>query len=238
MGPICHSGRILTALAALLLAAPPLSAQTAMVDQGTYRLLVNNREVGTETFTLRQSGTGADAVLIAGGRVVLDGAAGAQQIASEIRLSGVQLRPASYDITVEGADAQRIAGRLVGSRFSARIRSEAGEAGREYLVSEGAVVLDEAVAHHYYFLARRLDAATARVPVLLPRQSRQVWAEVAVTGTESIQIGGQSLQARRVVVRPEGELERIIWIDAQGRVLRLEIPARSYAAVRTAAPAQ
>jgi hypothetical protein len=231
------AGFVVGVCLATALVAGPLAAQTVITDEGTFRLLINGRDVGTETFRIRQSGTGADAVLIASGRITLGGAIGAQEIASEIRISGVQLRPASYDITVEGAEAQRIAGRLVGGRITARIRSDAGEAGREYLVSEGAVVLDEAVAHHYFFLAPRVTGATQQVPVVLPRQSRQVMATVVLTGTESIQIGGQAVSARRVTVRPENEVERIVWFDAEGRVLRLEIPTRNYVAVRAAPPA-
>jgi hypothetical protein len=58
-------------------------------------------------------------------------------------------------VKVEGAESQQIAGRVVGGRFSAKIISPAGEQMREYLASDGAIVADEGVAHHYYFLARQ-----------------------------------------------------------------------------------
>src|SRR5512138_500707 len=62
--------RMLIAGTALLV---PLSAraQTSTLDEGAFRLMVDGREVGTETFSIRQSGEGDRAVVIAQGRVVL-----------------------------------------------------------------------------------------------------------------------------------------------------------------------
>jgi hypothetical protein len=107
---------------------------------------------------------------------------------------------------------------------------------REYLAGEGAVLADEGVAHHYYFMARRAEAGATRIPVIIPRQSRQVSAQVSIGGPEKVTVGGASLDARRMSVTPAGGQERIIWIDAQGRVLRMEIPASGFSATRAEAP--
>jgi hypothetical protein len=229
----------MAAAAAVLLVlagSGPAAAQGTAVDEGTFRLMVGGQEVGTETFSIRQSGDGPDATLTARGRVALDTQRGAQEIAATLMVGGPALRPASYEMTLEGVDAQRVAGRVVGGRFTARIVSASGEHGREYLVSDGAVVLDEGVAHHYHFLARRVPSGTARVPIVIPRESRQVWAEVSVGGSESVTVGGRGVEARRLTVAPQGGSVRHVWVDAQNRVLRLEIPDQNYVAVRTAAP--
>lgn len=215
-----------------LVVAGAAQAQTAMVDEGTFRLMVNGREVGTETFRIQQTGSGRDAVIIAQGRVTLD----ARELRSSLQVAGSTLRPAAYDLTVEGGDGQRIAGRVVGGRFSARIVSSAGENMREYLVSDGAVVADEGVAHHNYFLARQASAGTTRVPLVVPQQNRQVFAAVTVGGAESVEVAGTRVEARRVTVSPEGGDPRTVWIDGEGCVLRVEIPARNYVAVRVALP--
>jgi hypothetical protein len=217
-------------------AAAAHAQQGTLIDEGSFRVLVGGQEVGTETFSIRQTGTGNDAVLLARGRVVLDSQRGAQEIAATLQVAGAALRPAVYELTLEGADAQRIAGRVVGGRFSARIVSATGETGREYLVSDGAVVLDEGVAHHYYFLARRVSGGTVRVPIVIPRESRQLQAEVTDTGRDNVSIGGTTIAARRLTVAPNGSTTRTVWVDGDGRVLRLEIPERNFVAVRTAAP--
>jgi len=216
--------------------AGALPAQTVTLDEGTFRLMVGGQEAGTENFTIRRNGGGESAVVIATGQVVLDAGRGGQQINADLQVAGPALRPAAYQVKVEGQDAQQIAGRVAGGRFSARIVSSSGEMMREYLASDGAVVADEGVAHHYYFVAQRVGSAGARVPIIIPRENRQVSAQVSASTKVAINIGGRSVQASRFSVTIAGAPERQVWVDDQGRVLRLEIPARNYVAERTSAP--
>jgi hypothetical protein len=137
---------------------------------------------------------------------------------------------------VEGANPEKIAGRVAAGRFSARIVSAGGERMREYLASEGAVLVDEGVAHQYHFLAQRALAGSTQIPLIIPRQNQQVAATVSVAGNERVTIGGATVEARRLVVSVPGGAERQVWVDSQGRVLRLEIPARKFVAERVAAP--
>lgn len=222
---------ISSALVALL--STSAAAQTTVVDEGTFVLRENGREVGREIFSIRRSGTGPGAVVIAQGRVDLGEA---DDLVTSLEVSGEGFRPATYAVQVEGSEPQRIAGRVSGGRFSARIISPAGEMMREYLAGEGAVIIDEGVAHQYYFISQRLRGDAFTVPVIIPRQSRQVSASVSVGAAESISIGGQSVTARRLEVRPAGLPSRSVWIDAAGRILRLEIADRGMVAERLAAP--
>jgi hypothetical protein len=228
--------RMLVLTAAVLTAANGAPAQTVTLDEGSFRLSLAGREVGTEVFSIRQNGSGQSAVIIAVGRIVLDGDKGPQELSSELQVAGSTLRPAAYEVRVQGADAGQIKGRVVGGRFSAQIVSPAGEMMREYLAGEGAVVIDEGVAHQYYFLARRADGKSARVPVIIPRLNRQVVAQVTDGGPEKIAIAGRSFEARKYTIAPAGTPARDVWVDAEGRVLRLEIPDRKFVAQRVAAP--
>lgn len=220
------------AAAASAVLTVPSAAQTVQLDEGTFRVLVNDREVGVETFSIRQNGTGEDAVIIAQGRVVLGGS----EVIANVQLEGAGLRPVAYDVELRGGDARRINARVTGSRASARTISSAGETMREYLVSDGAVLLDDGVAHHYYFMAQRAAAGATSTPIVIPRDSRQVQATIASGGQESVSAGGQTVSARKLVVTPAGGDVRNVWVDGQGRVLRVEVPARNYTAVRTALP--
>jgi hypothetical protein len=224
------------ALGLCAMAFLPLAAQTETLDEGSYRILVGGAEVGMETFAIRQNGSGPDAVVIAKGHVVLDASKGGTQINATVQLAGPSLRPAAYEMEVRGGDAQGIRATVRGSRVSARIMSSAGENQREYLVSDGAVLIDEGVAHQYYFLARRGGTGSVTVPIVMPRQSKQVNASITFRGDESISVAGKSVQARHIVVAPAGSAVVDVWADAQGRVLKIEIPARKYVAVRTALP--
>jgi hypothetical protein len=223
-------------LAGLLIAGAPLAAQTETLDEGTYRILIGGQEVGMETFSIRRTGSGASAVVLAKGRVVVDANKGNTQINATVQLSGPSLRPAAYEMEVRGGEAQGIRATVRGSRVSARIVSPAGENMREYLVSDGAVLIDEGVAHQYYFLARQVGTTSTSVPIVMPRQSKQVAASVTYRGEESVAVGGGNVTARHIVVQPAGSAAVDVWADAEGRILKISIPSRNYVAVRTALP--
>ena len=230
------AGRSLWFALFVIAAHTPLAAQTVVLDEGSFRLRVGGQAVGTETFLIRQNGTGENAVVIATGKVVLDTARAGQELRAELQMAGPALRIAAYQVNVTGNQKEQIAGTVVGSRFSAKIISSEGEMMREYLSSDGAVVADEGVAHHYYFLAQRVGSESARVPVVIPRRSQQVMAQVNSRSGESTTIEGSSVPARHLVVTVANGPERHVWVDARGRVLRLEIPSRNFVAERVAAP--
>jgi hypothetical protein len=211
--------------------AAPAVAQTTVIDEGTFRLSVRGTVVGNETFTIRQTGTGAATTIAAQGRIVLDTG---EQTRALLQVEGPALRPAAYQIEATGPQRRTVRGQTAGNRFRAQIVSAAGETMREYLISDGAVILDDGVAHHHYFLAVR-DAAAA-VPVIVPGQNRQITGTLREGAREAIDVAGQRVTARRITFEPEGLAARTIWADDQGRVLRLAIPDLGYLAERTALP--
>ncbi len=210
-------------------------AQTATLDEGTFRLLVQGREVGSETFVISRNGNGPDAAVTLRGRVTLESDSGGD-VRSSVQLAGASLRPASYQIEVGGRGGDRLSGQVTGRRVSARIVSNAGENMREYLVSEGAVVIDDAVAHQYFVLAMRAHAGEVHIPVILPRAGKQAFVDVTVQPNVAITVAGQPVQARKLVITEPGGETRNVWTDSDDRILRLEIPARNYVAERTTLP--
>lgn len=227
--------RISLALLALsTLAAAPSFAQGAAVDSGTFRVSVEGREVGTETFTITQSGSGGSAVTLASGTVDLRLSTGALRLQPRLRAQGLEANPAQYQVDVSGDAPQRIVGNIGSGRVSARVITASGEQLREYVATAGAIVLDDAVAHHYYFIAQRLHSGT--VAVIIPRESRQMIASVSDRGEETLQVNGQSARLFHLVVQPRGGPQADVWVDALNRVVRVDIPARQYSAVRTELP--
>lgn len=222
------------ALAAAVVLFPAVAGAQNVLDRGSFRLTLAGQEVGTESFTIRQDGTGPSAVTVAQGTIALDTGRVAQEITSWLRVSPQAARSAEYRLSVQGTAREQITGAVAGGRFSARIVSPAGEMMREYLAGDGAVIVDDGVVHQYYFLARHAGSATARVPMLIPRQNRQVVATVTPGATEAIEVAGQRLDTRRFTVSAAGLAEREIWVDAQGRVLRLSVPSSGFVATRTA----
>lgn len=215
-----------------LAAAAPLAAQN--VDQGTFRVSVGGHEVGTEEFTITQSGSGTVAVTMASGKVDLRLPSGSLQLTPRLRAQGVGADPVQYQVDVSGDAPQRVVGTIGGGRVSAKIVTSAGEQLREYVASAGAVVLDDGVAHHYYFLATRTHAG--RVPVIVPRENKQVMATVTSRGEEPVQVGGRSVRAFHLRVQPQGGAEADVWVDDLNRVIKVQIPASGYLAMRTEPP--
>ena len=224
-----------TALAVLALtgAALPLGAQTAG-DEGTFQVFVEGRPAGTETFSIRQSGSGVNAEVTATGRVEVRLPTGTLELTPRLRARGLDAAPAAYQVDVGGDSPRKIIGTVAPGRFSARIVSPTGEQLREYVASNGALVLDEGVAHHYYFLAQRVR--NGRIPVIIPRENRQLMATVSTAGEETRTIAGKSVSLFHLVVETAPGDVRHVWVDALNRVIRVEIPARGYAAERTALP--
>ncbi len=227
-----------TAFALLLglsVAVSPLPAQTgAMGDEGTFRVSVDGRAVGTEEFSIRHTGSGTATETVANGRARLNLPTGSLELQSRLRGSGLQADPVAYEVAVGGDSPVRIVGTVGSGRFSAKTVSATGERLREYVVSSGAVILDDGFAHQYYFLARRLRSGT--IPVIIPRENRQVMATVTDRGQQAVNIGGTTVNLFHLVVQPAGAGERHVWVDALGRVIRVEIPERNYQAVRTEIP--
>ncbi len=214
--------------------APSLSGQTGAGDEGTFEVYVDGRLVGTEVFTIRQTGVGSNAEAIASGRVELNLPTGMLVLLPRLHATGFQADPVAYEITVEGDAPRTIVGTVGEGRFSARILSPTGEQLREYVASSGATILEEGVAHHYYFLARR--SRNGRVPILIPRENRQVMATVTDRGEEQVEVAGSTVSLFHLVVQPDGGAARHIWVDALNRVIVVEIPDQGYRAVRTTIP--
>jgi hypothetical protein len=228
------TSRIATIVLGVLLCASTAAAQAERGDEGTFRISVDGRVVGLEEFTIRHAGSGGTAEVIATGRVSLDLLTGRLELVPRLRAVGLGADPSSYEISVGCDSQQRIVGTVGAGRFSAKIASPTGEQLREYVASRGAVILDDGIAHHYYFLARRLRDGS--VPILIPRENRQVIARVTSHGEETLEIGGVTGSFYRLTVHPHDGEPRSVWVDALNRVIRVEIPSRGYLAVRTEIP--
>lgn len=205
--------------AALTAAAPTLDAQVAIVDEGRFIITRDGRRVGTEDFVIRRTpGAGGD-VLTGTATVAYDD----RRLAPALR-TDPRGAPLAYQVEIRvGPEVQEsLRGQIGRGRFSARIRTPGGESAKEYIVSDGAVILDDEVFHQYYFLG--MSARTGSVPVVVPRRNVQVSMRVqGGGGSEMVEIGGTRVSARHLEVNDPGGTTRHVWLDSQGRVLRVTI---------------
>lgn len=216
----------------VLLATPPLAGAQEVIDRGAFRLYRQDRVVGEERFVIRSERAGEAAVTKAIGTVTLELDGRTVQISMALEASGAELDPTGYQVETTDGDRRRIAGVVQRGRFLARILSPRGEQLKEYVVSEGALILDENIAHHHYFLALRAARGIGRVPIIVPQENRQIFAQVEVAGVESTDVAGRSMQLTHIILRPQGGPVRHVWADDRYRVMKVEIPDAQFRAIR------
>jgi len=203
-----------------------LQAQDVVLDEGRFALFIEGREAGSESFSIHRLGMGESARILATATVAVDGL--------EMRPT-LEARPdfivTAYQNEVTGARKGELSVVLNGNRYVSRVSSADGEVQREYRAAPRTAVLENRVSHHYFFVARFIDSGTGPIVALSPFDGGQARLEVVSSESEPFQLGGESVDARHVRLQGGGDM-REIWIDDQGRVLRVEIPALGFRAER------
>lgn len=202
------------------LAGAGASAQNVTLDEGVFVVHLDGRRAGLETFSIRRSGSGEDARVIATAEIRLELADGALRMDPALEAAGPALTIAAYQVKVSGIRQEEIAISSNAQRLVARIRSERGEQVREYRATPTTMILDERVAHQYYFLHSRLASGSEQIHVIVPREGRQLRFRVAEVSPETITVGGREVRSRRIHLEAGGEA-RNVWLDEDGRVLRV-----------------
>ncbi len=225
------TSRSLTVLALLVPAlAGPASGQGIVVDQGEFRVTIAGRAAGSEDFVIRRAALGRDNTVFANGAVTLTVDGAQQEIRPLLRALPLDGTAESYQVRVTGPGAMELRMNRSGRRYVARASSEVGDEDREFAARAETRVLEQDVAHHYYFVR---DVREGRIAnAIEPRSRRQITLTAGPWVDEQIPIGRNVVTARRVEFA-DGEDRRIVWYDRQGRVVRVEIPATGYVAERT-----
>jgi hypothetical protein len=240
LGVLALNMRYFGLLSALLMAAPTSArSQVTVVDEGSFTISRSGARIGRETFTIRRTpGPGGD-VYVANATVEFD----EERLSPALR-ADESYSPLAYQLEVRSGNQvrERLRAIIGRGRISAQVKTPKGESTKEYIVSAGALVLDDNVFHQYYFLARRsqkLPASGGSVPVVIPQRNAQQVMRVTTGGNDALTVGGQRLDARQIVLTEpggSGGATRHIWVDSAGRVLKVSLDARGVVAVRDEPP--
>lgn len=222
-------------LSATLLAVPTAApTQVVVVDEGSFTISRSGTTIGREVFTIRRTPGPLGDAYVANATVSFD----TERLSPALR-ADESYSPLAYQLEVRSgnevtARLRAIVGR---GRISAQVKTPKGESTKEYIVADGALVLDDNVFHQYYFLARRLEhTGGTTVPVVIPQRNTQVVMRVSKEGNEAVNIGGQSIAAHQLVLTEPGGDARRIWVDTEGRVLKVSLEARGVVALRDEPP--
>lgn len=226
--------RVALALFLFLPAAAPhaVAQDPNLVDQGRFDVRIGDRVVGSETFAIRRQGDGYMAV----GRIQLEGS-GAWLRSAEVMLrTDGSFAPLRYRYESRATDdPESVNFARTGTRIRITTSNREGERVTELLANPSQVLLGAGVAQHYYFVVRRLSVGGARgVTAVIPARGREASIEVVDTSDATVRVGSRDVPATRWELAIDGATH-LVWVARDdGRVLRAEIPARSWRSVRRA----
>jgi hypothetical protein len=220
-----------TALLALSLPSTAAGQVARTLDRGSFTISISGQRVGREDFTI--SGTpGADGMeFISRATVVM----GENRLTPSLRSDSTG-NPVLYEVRVRGTSGatEQWMGGITRGRVSARINTPRGASEREYVVAEGAVLLDDDVFHQYHFVASRATGAT--VTVVIPRRNTQMVLKVTRAGSETISVAGTQVTSQHLIFTEPSGATREVWVDSEGRVLKVTVPGRNIVAIRDEVP--
>jgi hypothetical protein len=224
--------RLVSLALALVATAIPVRrapAQGAPFDEGTFVVTRNGTVVGKEAFRILRS-SGRSQLYTSTAQCAF----GEKRISPALSADGSGV-PLLYRVEVKnGGDVEeRLQATGRPGRLHAVLQTRTGESSKEYVVGNGALILDEDVFHQHFFvpLARR----SGEIMVVVPRRNSQVAGRVDERGTDKIRVDGKEVAAVHFVITlPDGS--RDLWFDEGGRLLKVAMPARGVIALREELP--
>jgi hypothetical protein len=213
-----------------LVIATSVRAQT-VVDEGSFTITVAGARSGRETFVIRRT-AGADGYLASGTVLYAD-----RRLAPVLTADSTGV-PTNYTMTLRSGTGTtrtaQVSAQWSRGHFLVRMQTPTGESAHELALAPSTVLLDDDVYYQYYFLA--LDAPAGTLSILDPRRGTQDSASASRAGSDRVLVGNRPVDAVRWHIAVAGAADRDLWVDAAGRVLKVEIPGRQLTAVRDEPP--
>ncbi|HTR19838.1 MAG TPA: hypothetical protein VMH88_03210 [Gemmatimonadales bacterium] len=206
-------------------------------DEGTLVLREDTSVVGQESFAV----TGLTANGVPNGWRVGTRARYGMGSRSVLLAPVVEIGPDTEPVSLQyevsdPANPVRILGASARGRFTLRYLSPDRERTREISAGPGTVVLDDSAFALYLLAAWRARASTATVSGLFARAMRKESLTVTDLGTGSTTVNRQPVALRHITVT--GGTARLVhvWLDAAGRLMKVEVPSRRMVGERAAGP--
>lgn len=204
--------------------------QSGIVDEGTFMITRNGAPVGRESFRIIRAPAPGGQEFQAQSQSAL----GADRLTTILGADSTGA-PVSYraELVRDGRMVERAQASRNARRFVVLVQTRNGEASREYVVSNGALLVDHNVIHQFHFVGLAL---ASEYDVIAPRNTGQGRWTLESRGTETIDIGRSRLQGRRYALVDRAGTARELWLDPRGRLLKVALPDQSLVAVRDEPP--
>lgn len=218
-------------------AAPALRPIQERVDVGSFTIFISDQRAGREQFSLLRIGNAEGVAFELRSESAVDDRRTAMRL--ETDSAGTPIR---YSVEERlGAEVSfRLGAQRIRGRFATLARSTVGESAREYLLIPDAIVLEkDGLLQHALLIRHRQLAVDSSVTIstLSPTSNRHGTVRLTLEAErDTVTIASTRLIARRWRAMAEGAERRLIWADAEGRLLRIAIPARALMALRDDVP--
>lgn len=207
------------------------SAQETLVDEGTLVISRNGVPVGREAYRIVQAAAGGGQAYRATATISFD------TLRISLRLTTDSAgAPLTYEAEVRsrGVLAAHVDGSGRPGRFSILAKTPHGEAAHDYVMGTNPLLLDANAFDPYFFAA--LPPLKPQFSVIDPRSGAQATFRFEERGQEAIRVGRSTVSARHFALLTPSGASRDIWVNEQGRLLRVAIPAQGLVAQRDEAP--
>jgi hypothetical protein len=136
-----------------------------------------------------------------------------------------------YDVA-DPRQPMRILGELGRGRFTVRFLARATERAREFPAGGRPVVLDDSVFALYLFAAWRAAVQPGPLTAIVPRGLRREAVEIQDHGPAPTTVNRAPASLRHITLTGGPNLVVHLWLDAAGRLMKVEIPSRRLSAER------
>ncbi len=220
-------------MTAVLLAL--LALQTP-VDEGTLVVREDTVEVAREAFRLTAVRTGAGGTRWTLATTVRYDRTRPVVVLDPIVELGPDSNPVSLEYTVaDPREPMRILGQLTRGRFVVRLLGRRTERAREFPAPPPAAVVDDSVFALYLPVAWQGRPRPVTVTAVFPRAGRRELLTVQDLGVQSTTLNRDPAALQHITVT--GGENRLVhlWLGADGRLAKIEVPSRRLVAERAPA---
>ncbi len=213
-----------------------LLALQGPVDEGTLVVREDTLEIARETFRLTAVRTGAGVTRWKLATTIRYDRTRPVVVFDPIVELGPDSSPVSLEYTVaDPREPLRILGQLTRGRFVVRLLGRRTERAREFPAPPPAAVVDDSVFALYLPVAWQVRPQPVTVTCVFPRAGRRELLTVQDLGVESTTLNRDPAALRHITVT--GGENRVIhlWLAADGRLAKVEVPSRRLVAERAPA---
>jgi len=212
-----------------------LALQTP-VDEGTLVVREDTVEVAREAFRLTAVRTGAGGTRWTLATTVRYDRTRPVVVLDPIVELGPDSNPVSLEYTVaDPREPMRILGQLTRGRFVVRLLGRRTERAREFPAPPPAAVVDDSVFALYLPVAWQGRPRPVTVTAVFPRAGRRELLTVQDLGVQSTTLNRDPAALQHITVT--GGENRLVhlWLGADGRLAKIEVPSRRLVAERAPA---